>query len=84
MRSDRPEGMNEATVNGAPVDWDAIEAAQWSWAKCAAWQTARVACTCEPWAHWQEGILDGRPAYWVHLHHDGDCRFQRILQKEMN
>ena len=84
MRSERPEGMEGATMNGKPMDWDAIEEAQWAWTKSRAWQVCKAACDCDPWAHWQASVMEGHPVFEVHLHHDECCAFQRILQRMWN
>lgn len=84
MRSERPDEMNGATLNGEPVDWDSIENAQLAWARSQAWRVCKAACDCDPWAHWTPYVLDGQPAFQVHLHHDQGCAFQRILQRMWN
>jgi hypothetical protein len=83
MRSQRDPEMEGATLNGALIDWDAIENNQWAHAK--QWAVLGAGCTCEPWAHWT-GYNTPAEGYGfsVHLHHEDDCRFQRVLARGMN
>ena len=82
MRSERDPEMEGALDGlGVPVNWSESEDKLWAMVRDHnGYKLLRVACTCEPWAHWHAD----EQSYVVYLHHEDECRYRLLENNRRN